>query len=236
MRSIVIVLALSLAADRAYPCARPRLSDRAITPDGAVIPSGGGVVITTVNGGGGDDDEDSGMGPQLVAGTTNVELERTYIAPALTVIVAKPQANRSIALASRDGKRTLLRLTQGGVVPKHAAPKLAKIHSTLAPVKPSGPYQRWAPTSTYTIELAEAPPDDALALVVLVGGQGIAWARPSKGQTSFSFYAGGKRCTPGPAQLAQGQKATVAWLDTGGRLSLASKELAVGATPKAKTP
>jgi hypothetical protein len=234
MRALLAsILALSLAADSAYPCARPNLTDKAITPDGTVIPSGGGVVITTVNGfnGGGGD---IGMGAQLVAGGVNIELERKYIAPALTVIVAKPQANRAIELATHDGK-TLLSLTQSDVAPKHTAPKVKAVHSTLPP-SATRQQQRWEPTSQYTIELAEAPPNDVLALVVRVGDSGIAWAAPQKGQTSYSFYAGGKRCTPGPMTLAQGSKVTVAWLDVGGRLSVTSKEIRVGVTPKAKQP
>lgn len=233
MRLGAAVLLVALAADSAFPCARPRLTDRAITPDGAVIPSGGGVVITTVNGFDGGDE--GGPGAQLVAGGTNIELRRDYIAPALTVIVAKPQANRAIEFATGGGK-ALLKLTQSGVVPKHAAPKVKAVHSTLAPAA-TRQQQRWEPTSQYTVELAEAPPDDVLALVVQVGDGGIAWARPQKGQTTYTFFAGGKRCMPaGPATLPQGAKVTVSYLDTGGRLSVASRELRVGTTPTVKQP
>lgn len=233
MRAVLLaVLGLALAADQAHPCARPQLTDKAITADGAVIPSGGGVVITTVNGFGGDDGFDGSGGGQLMAGTDNVEQSRVYLAPALTVIVAKPQANRTIELVSPRGKK-LLSLTQGDLAPKHAAPRLAKVHSTLVPAKPDL-QQRWAPTSQYTIELGQAPPDDVLALIVHVRGSGIAWARPQKGQTTYTFYAGGKRCSPGPAPLAQGTTVTVAWLDAGGRLSVESRAVKVGATPKSK--
>lgn len=232
--ALISLLALALAADRAYPCAEPMLTDRPLTADGAVIPSGGGVVMATVNGFDGDD---GGDGARLQSGTTNVEAKRDYIAPALYVIVAKPQNNRAIELVGTRGK-PILRLTQGDLVPKHAPPKLAKAHSTLAPAKPDPQPKRsmWEASSQYTIELGEAPPADVLALVVYDGDNGIAWARPAKGQTTYSFWGGGKRCSPGPSSLPQGRTITVAWLDAGGRVSLRSKPIQVGVTPPPKKP
>lgn len=194
MRAVLLsMLALALAADRAYPCAEPMLTDEAITPDGAVIPNGGGVVITTVDGGNPNDAE----GARLMAGTTNVELRRDTIAPALTVIVAKPQANRAIELVGRRGT-PIVKLAQGDVVPKHAAPKLARFHSTLAPRKTTRDAQQmWEASSQYTVELAEVPPSDVLALVVFVKDIGVAWARPQKGQLVYSFWAGASAARPG---------------------------------------
>lgn len=223
---VLATLALALAADRAYPCMLKPLSDRPLTPDGTLIPSGGGVVITSAFGSDPDDEKLAIFGGGLLmAGTANVEAAREYIAPALTVIVAKPQANRSIELVDERGRKRLGFL-QGGVVPRHAAPKLAKVHSNLARLDPAA---RFAVVSQYTIELAEPPPADVLALVIRTGGRGIAWARPQQGRTVYAFYAGGKRCLPGPAPLVQGEKVSVAWLDVGGRLSLESKDFEVGA-------
>ncbi len=60
----------------------------------------------------------------------------------------------------------------------------------------------YEPSSQLTIELAEAPPDDVLAIVVFQGTQGIAWTPPRQKTTTYSFWAGGKRCVPGPGMLA----------------------------------
>jgi hypothetical protein len=222
-----------LSAGTALACPEPFLVDVPLTKDGTLIPAGGGVVIATTNGGGRFGGEETGS---LVAGKVNVELERKYIAPALTVIVPKPQANRAIELVAQSGK-TLLRLTQADVAPKHAAPKVAKVHSTAPPVKKSdGPARSamYEPSSQLTIELAEAAPEDVLALVVFQRGQGVAWAAPQPKTTTYTFWAGGKRCMPGPSTVPQGSTVTLGWVDTTGRVSVLTKDLQVGATPAPK--
>ena len=220
-----------LSAGTALACPPPVLTDVPLTKDGTQIPAGGGVVIATVNGRGrGGFEESTG---RLVAGKSDVETTRQHLAPGLTVIVPKARANRAIELVAEGGK-ALLRLTQTAVAPKHAAPKVAKVHSTAPPVKSTnGPPPRamYEPSSQLTIELAEAAPDDVLALVVFQGGQGVAWAAPQPKQTTYSFWAGGKRCVPGPSTVPQGTKVTLGWVDLSGRVSVLTKDLRVGATP-----
>lgn len=233
MRTALAFALVLASTGAALACQPPLLVNVPLTQDGTAIPAGGGVVMATVNGRGGGVDEGGG---RLVEGKTNVAATDLYLAPGLTVIVPKPQANRAIELVGNSGK-TLLRLTQVAVAPKHAAPKVAKVHSTAPPVKKSKEPPRvamYGPTTQMTIELAEAPPEDVLALVVFQGDQGIAWARPQSGQTTYSFWAGGKRCMPGPGTAAQGSTVTLGYVDLSGRVSVLTKSIKVGATPAPK--
>ena len=221
-----------LSAGAALACPAPLLTDVPLTRDGTLIPAGGGVVMATENGRGGGMDRGGG---RLVAGKVNVDVTQDYLAPGLTVIVPKAQANRAIELVDGRGK-VQLRLTQTQVAPKHAAPKVVKVHSTAPPVKPNGPPPRpmYEPTSQLTIELAEAAPDDVLALVVFQNGQGVAWAKPQPRTTTYAFWAGGKRCMPGPATVPQGTTVTLGYVDLSGRVSVLTKNIKVAATPAAK--
>ena len=233
MRAALALVLLSTGA--ALACPPPFLVDEPLTQDNTTIPAGGGVVMATVSGGGG---RGLRQGATLAAGKTNIEQKREYLAPGLTVIVAKPQANRAIELVDQAGQ-TLLHLTQSDVAPKHAAPKVAKIHSTAPPEKKRKPnepprFQMYEPTSQMTIELAEAPPTDVLAVVVFSGGQGIAWAAPQPKQTTYSFWAGGKRCVPGPGTVPQGSIVTLGYVDLTGRVSVLTKDIKVGVTPAPK--
>lgn len=232
MRAALAFLLISTGA--ALACPPPLLTDVPLTADNTAIPAGGGVVMATMNGMGGG--RNMRGGERLVAGKTNVEMTRNYIAPALTVIVPSTQANRAIELVDGSGT-AILHLTQTQVAPKHAAPKVAKVHSTAPPVKKTNEpprLQMYEPTSQMTIELAEAPPEDVLALVVFEGGQGIAWARPTATQTTYSFWAGGKRCMPGPGTVPQGATVTLGYVDLTGRVSVLTKDIKVGATPAPK--
>jgi hypothetical protein len=232
MRALAIVAALHTAA---LACAMPMLSDVPLTKDGTTIPDGGGVIMETVNGG-----QSAPGTPKLVAGKTNVRMRIDYIAPGLSVIVPKSQANRQIELVDANGKRLLL-LNQSGVAPKHAAPKLVAVTSTLPAERQTNqpqPPRMYDPSGTVTIELGEAPPDDIVALVLyasLPSQQGVAWAPPGKGQKTFSFSVGGKRCSPGPIGVPQGAKVAVGWLDATGRVSVLSKEVVIKAPPPPKT-
>ena len=231
MRTALAILIATTGA--ALACPPPLLTDVPLTKDGTQIPPGGGVVMATVNGRGGGIEQNAG---RLVAGKTDVETTHEYLAPGLSVLVPKPQANRTIELASFSGK-PILRVTQTGVAPKHAAPKVAKVHSTAPPVRPSKEPPRprmYEPTSQLTVELAEAPPDDVLAIVVFQGNQGIAWAAPEPKQTTYSFWAGGKRCVPGPGTVPQRAKVTLGYVDLSGRVSVLTKAITVGATPVPK--
>ena len=229
---LAIMLGVVLAADAALACPPPLLTDVPLTADNTALPAGGGVVMATVNGGGG-----RGMrnGGRLVAGKDNVELTRTYLAPALTVIVPKAQANRAIELIDDSGK-AILHLTQTQVAPKHAAPKVAKVHSTAPPVKKGEPprFEMYGPTTQLTIELAEAPPSDVLALVVFQDGQGVAWSPPQDKQMTYTFWAGGKRCMPGPGTVPQRATVTLGYVDRTGRVSVLTQDITVGATPPPK--
>lgn len=230
MRALAL---LALSSSAALACPPPLLTEMPLTAENTAIPPGGGVVMATVSGGGG-----RGLrgGERLVAGKANVEMTRTYLAPALTVIVPKAQANRAIELVDGAGQ-TLLHLTQTSVAPKHAAPKVAAIHSTAPPVKKTTEpprLQMYEPSSQMTLELAEAPPEDVLALVVFERGQGVAWARPQAKQTTYTFWAGGKRCVPGPGTVPQRSTVTVGYVDLTGRVSVLTKDLVVGATPAPK--
>lgn len=235
-RALAILVALTGAA---YACPPPLLTEVPLTKDGTAIPDGGGVVMATVNGRG---DDDFGLnGGRLVVGTTEITLRNDYLAPGLTVLVPKSQANRGIELVNGRGK-AILKLTQLGVAAKHSAPKLVAVTSTLPPVKPSKtpPQVRmYEPSGEMTVELGEAPPDDVLALVLYVnvtgGPQGIAWMAPQKGQTSYQLYVGGKRCAPGPGSVAQGAKVHVGWVDATGRISVRSKNVRVVA-PRPEEP
>ena len=235
IRALAILVALTGAS---YACPPPLLTEVPLTKDGTAIPEGGGVVMATVNGGGGDGDFDRG-GASLVVGTTNVTLRSDYLAPGLTVLVPKSQANRGIELVNGRGK-AILKLTQLGVAAKRAAPKLTAVTSTLPPVKPSRepPRMMYEPSGEMVIELAEAAPADVLALVLYVqvtgGPQGVAWMTPQKGQTSYRLFVGGKQCAPGPGSVAQGAKVHVGWVDNTGRISVRSKDVRVAAPRPAK--
>jgi hypothetical protein len=226
-------LLLLASAGAALACPPPLLVDVPLTKDGTAIPAGGGVVMATVNARGGGIAENGG---RLLAGRVDVVMTREYLAPGLSVIVPKAQANRAIELVGDSGA-TLLHLTQTAVAPKHAAPKIAKVHSTAPPVKKTnGPprFEMYEASSQLTIELAEAPPDAVLALVVCLGNPGVAWAAPRPKQTAYSFWAGGKRCVPGPGTVPQGSAVTLGYVDLSGRVSVLTRAIRVGATPVPK--
>ncbi|CAN5922565.1 hypothetical protein BH11MYX3_BH11MYX3_08700 [soil metagenome] len=231
-RALAIVLVLQLApAQRADACAAPRLVDVPMTRDGTTLLEGGGVVIRTVNGGNHTADQDDDG--SVFAGTTDVTLRVDWVAPGLSVIVPKPRRGRVLTLGARTTKPAL-KLRQGGVAPKHAAPNLVAVSSSLSRADAASiqASRMYGAPGAFVVELAEAPPADVLALVVYQGGAGIAWAAPSK-QLSYTFRFGGKNCSPGPAALVQGSKVTVGWLDESGRVSLLTKEIQVSAIPVA---
>jgi hypothetical protein len=231
--TLAILVALTGAS---YACPAPLLTDVPLTKDGTAIPEGGGVVMMTVNGRGGGDDDFGRNGGRLVVGTTNIGLRTDYLAPGLTVLVPKPQANRAIELVNGRGK-AILELTQTGVAPKHAAPRLVAVTSTVPPEKPSKAPPRalmYEPAGEMTIELGDAPPEGVLALVLFETEQGVAWMPPVKGQTAYKWYVGGKRCMPGPGAVAQGKKVNVGWVDATGRISVLSKGIRVAAPRPAR--
>jgi hypothetical protein len=224
VRLLALAVVSAALVQPAAACPRPNLVDVPLTRDGTNIPAGGGVVIATING----PDRGASDG-RLVAGRDNIEQKREYVAPGLTVVVAKPQANRAIEFVGLDGK-ALLKLTQGPVAARHAPPKLVAVKSTLPP-PPKGDAERlqvYEPSGQLSVELGDAPPDDVIALVLSTGGQGFAWLEPQKGQKTYTLYVGGKRCVPGPGGVAQGTAVTAAWLDTTGRMSAATKAVRVG--------
>jgi len=237
--ALVLVFVLSRAA--ALACPRPMLTELPLTKDGATLVKGGGVVMHVVAGGGRGGDFESEGGGALFDGAQALQARTDYLAPGLTVLVPPAQSGRTIEMRNRGGER-LLALVQGDVAPKHLAPKLARVTSTLTAAQARrsdvrrGPYG--GAVGQFTIELAGGPPADVLALVLYTAGNddaGIAYALPQPGQKAYTFGFGGKNCGGlGAGQLAQGTKVHAAWVDESGRLSILGKSIAVTAAPAPK--
>lgn len=228
--AVLFTLAAVPAPVTACPMSSP--STGALAAQGDTIADGGGVLLETVVGFGGRD-----RGPErllLRAGRQTIA-EAIPISGALSLLPT-PRGTGAVQLVDGDG--TVLRTFKRVAAPKRlAAPKLKAIAMTVppnagAPTRPKDPYS--SPIVTTTVELATAPPADAVAIVFYAGKEARGWYAVSSGSTSYSTQTGGKQCSRpagGTLYTQIGERLTAAWVDRYGRVNARSAPLTVRARP-----
>jgi len=235
MRLVAVGLALLVVSPPAAACPAPHLVDVPLIADGATLLDDGGVVIETRSARGGGDEA---MGLQLTSGGAKLGATRDFIASGLWVLRPPRGDGRTIEVV--DGASTVRwTLTQAKGTGPHAAPKATRMTSSLGrerATKRAVKMHRGVAASVAELTLAEAPPDDVLAVVVFRitkdGSHGIAWWPRNEAELVYGYSTGGKGCVPGPSPVHLGEKVAIGFIDLHGRTSPLSRPLVVTAFKK----
>ena len=231
MRALWIIAACAPAVATAGPCKYHHdwsLAPELLTQGGATIDQLGGVVVAAVS----TQDKTRGSDDPTQQdwwfsdGHAHAVVERTVIAPGLTVHRPKLEAN-DLALVYPTDQRTMLEVHFRHV---EKPTRLAAPHVKAVTYADHGlGIMVRAETS---VQLVESAPVHAVALVIYVGDTARSWVQMTDASTLELAVFVADDCTmsiPGTSATKTGELATLAWLDDTGHLSVRSAAIKVRA-------
>jgi len=225
VKSLALVLVLALAPSEAdAKCAPSSLQAAIATPAATVVPEGGGIVVAAdvfFDGGNvADGDVSIQKGWKFRAGKLLVEATIDVIAPGLAVYRFPAMKDKVELEDDKHAVVATVMMTKDRVAVLDA-PKLKKVVATKS-------LGRKGSTSVEVV-LDGAVPATAVAIVAVdAKGKPITFGRVTQGEPLLVFARA--RCevlTDGTVEPKAGEKITVFWLDAMGRMSPASKPIAI---------
>ncbi len=216
---IAVIAALALASTPAHAefCGAVGLSAQVVSSADLVLPGDGGILVAALPGGFGHSQNDEADQPawRFQTGGASSEPRRTSLAPGLVVYRAR-----------QDGTVVLL---------DHEKKARASVFVTRRPrPRLAAPVVRWSvrtpDRADVTLELADMPPDDAIAIVLLgKDGKARSWNFIDGDSTTQYPYKqrGCETAPPGTVASRAGDEVTFVFVDTYGRTSPPSKPITI---------
>jgi hypothetical protein len=233
-------LSIGLAAmPRPASACHPRapLVEGPLQDDGATLPANGGIVLTDRAASlpeGTDGADGAALTTDLVttAGASPVELTRVELARGLAVLQLPRRRAAPRSVRVHDGAGAVVRTFKvTAPAARLPAPRVRRAASDTVQDS-AAPNRFGSPQAQVTVELRDAAPPDAYALIVYVVGRkddwGVTWSDVDPSGT-YTLSTGGKSCGGGPPTLYRGARLAFAWLSRDGRVSPHSAPVQLGA-------
>lgn len=228
----VVAATLVLASTPADACPVMAISYRPVSTKNVTMLPDGGVLLAASKRYGQKANEKLTLVDE--SGTT-IDAAEEPLAPGLVRLTPKQHADRELNLV--EGTRTLFELQDAAGAPALAdTPKVARVTSTH--VRSRKPVPRGGvPAESTTITLAAAPPSNVVAIILYAPDSSArAWLPATRGKT-YQLSFSGKACASlGMSGTIVGEDVTLAFVDSGGRVSARSKPIRVKRTPPPPKP
>jgi len=235
MRHLLLLAVIAVSHPAHAKCSRQDIMQpNLLTRRDTRVPADGGIVVGyAYNRGDNEVEKTRTDDPSDVLWTARdvkrkpVALARTSLAPGLSVF--RPAATTDFVVVDAAGTQ-VGSFTRGGKPIVIDAPLLKTVR-----YKTEGATEmRWSPSTRTILELAKAPPAEAIAVIVYIGDKPVTFttlADTHDKQLSLDIYDAGGHCPSakptGTGAVGANSTVTFAYVDTFGRLSPQSKPVTV---------